>query len=252
MRELFNRISSSAAPAETVLVRLLVGGVFLTEGIQKFLYPEALGAGRFAKIGIPAPAFIAPFVGVVDHTIIVGVGGATELELADRSLHPGANLMVEWDAIENWLELEIGASVLSANRGVEAPIDLLIKKPFKLAPWAEFMFALAPRWSSSRTQPRRRRTLAERSRSTSCFGRGVVASDFGSSPSTTSSLTPGRRAGSERRAGCCSGGRRRLDGHDIERFGGAGGSGGHNGGWQVMNLAVVEAGRVFEGLVERC
>jgi hypothetical protein len=144
MRELFNRISSSAAPAETVLVRLLVGGVFLTEGIQKFLYPEALGAGRFAKIGIPAPAFIAPFVGVVHHTIIVGVGGATELELADRSLHPGANLMVEWDAIENWLELEIGASVLSANRGVEAPIDLLIKKPFKLAPWAEFMVGVGP------------------------------------------------------------------------------------------------------------
>jgi hypothetical protein len=31
-----------------------------------------------------------------DHTIIVGVGGAGELELADGSLHPGANLMVEW------------------------------------------------------------------------------------------------------------------------------------------------------------
>jgi putative oxidoreductase len=38
-----------------VLIRVLVGWVFLSEGIQKFLFPAALGAGRFAKIGIPAP-----------------------------------------------------------------------------------------------------------------------------------------------------------------------------------------------------
>jgi hypothetical protein len=31
----------------------MVGAVFLSEGIQKFLYPSALGAGRFATIGIP-------------------------------------------------------------------------------------------------------------------------------------------------------------------------------------------------------
>jgi len=57
---------SSEAPAATVLVRLLVGWVFLSEGIQKFLFPEALGVGRFVKIGIPAPHFFAPFVGVVE------------------------------------------------------------------------------------------------------------------------------------------------------------------------------------------
>jgi uncharacterized membrane protein YphA (DoxX/SURF4 family) len=45
---------------------VLVGWVFLSEGIQKFLFPAALGAGRFAKIGIPAPRFTAPFVGVVE------------------------------------------------------------------------------------------------------------------------------------------------------------------------------------------
>jgi putative oxidoreductase len=48
------------------LLRLLVGWVFLAEGIQKFLYPAALGAGRFAKIGIPLPHFTGPFVGVVE------------------------------------------------------------------------------------------------------------------------------------------------------------------------------------------
>jgi putative oxidoreductase len=49
-----------------VLIRLMVGAVFLSEGIQKFLFPEALGVGRFIKIGIPAPHFFAPFVGVVE------------------------------------------------------------------------------------------------------------------------------------------------------------------------------------------
>lgn len=49
-----------------LLLRVLVGWVFLSEGIQKFLYPGALGAGRFAKIGIPFPHFTGPFVGVVE------------------------------------------------------------------------------------------------------------------------------------------------------------------------------------------
>src|ERR1700733_11574403 len=48
------------------LIRLMVGVVFLSEGIQKFLYPAELGVGRFIKIGIPAPEFSAPFVGVVE------------------------------------------------------------------------------------------------------------------------------------------------------------------------------------------
>ncbi len=63
---MFRRTLHSRAPAATILVRLIVGGVFLSEGIQKFLFPVALGAGRFAKIGIPWPAFSAPFVGVFE------------------------------------------------------------------------------------------------------------------------------------------------------------------------------------------
>jgi len=61
-----SEIFRSTAPRATILVRLLVGWVFLSEGIQKFLFPAALGVGRFTKIGIPAPQFFAPFVGVVE------------------------------------------------------------------------------------------------------------------------------------------------------------------------------------------
>jgi putative oxidoreductase len=46
-----------------VLVRTITGVVFLLEGILKFLDPVNLGAGRFAKIGLPAPEFLAHFDG---------------------------------------------------------------------------------------------------------------------------------------------------------------------------------------------
>jgi len=46
-----------------IFVRLSLGLVFLPEGIQKLIYPDALGAGRFAKIGIPYPEIMGPFVG---------------------------------------------------------------------------------------------------------------------------------------------------------------------------------------------
>jgi len=49
-----------------LLIRLMVGCVFVSEGIQKFLYSDSLGVGRFIKIGIPAPEILAPFVGVVE------------------------------------------------------------------------------------------------------------------------------------------------------------------------------------------
>ena len=42
------------------------GAVFLSEGIQKFLFSAELGAGRFARIGIPAPEIMGPFVGAVE------------------------------------------------------------------------------------------------------------------------------------------------------------------------------------------
>jgi putative oxidoreductase len=49
-----------------LLIRILVGWVFVSEGIQKFLFPAQLGVGRFEKIGIPSPHLMAPFVGTVE------------------------------------------------------------------------------------------------------------------------------------------------------------------------------------------
>src|SRR5436190_24089024 len=63
---LWERILATKAPAAVILIRAVVGAVFLSEGIQKFLYPGENGVARFAKIGIPAPEIMAPFVGVVE------------------------------------------------------------------------------------------------------------------------------------------------------------------------------------------
>jgi uncharacterized membrane protein YphA (DoxX/SURF4 family) len=56
------RILMTHAPAAVVLMRLMVGVVFVSEGIQKFLNPADVGAGRFAKIGFSTPEFTAQFV----------------------------------------------------------------------------------------------------------------------------------------------------------------------------------------------
>jgi uncharacterized membrane protein YphA (DoxX/SURF4 family) len=65
------RGESNNIQSAIILVRFIVGTVFLAEGIQKFLFPDALGIGRFMKIGIPVPEITAPFVGVVE--IVCGV-----------------------------------------------------------------------------------------------------------------------------------------------------------------------------------
>ncbi|MHB8884401.1 MAG: DoxX family protein [Methylovirgula sp.] len=58
---------STRAPRWSLLVRLLVGlVVFFLEGIQKLAFPEILGTGRFANIGIPYPEVMGPFVGSVE------------------------------------------------------------------------------------------------------------------------------------------------------------------------------------------
>jgi putative oxidoreductase len=75
------RATSPTAPVSVLLVCVLVGGVFLSEGVQKFLFPDALGVGRFVKIGIPIPSVMAPFVGVVEIVcgLLLMVGLVTRL-----------------------------------------------------------------------------------------------------------------------------------------------------------------------------
>jgi uncharacterized membrane protein YphA (DoxX/SURF4 family) len=47
----------------SMIIRLVVGLIFLSEGIQKFVRPDDVGTGRFAKIGFTHPGFWAHFTG---------------------------------------------------------------------------------------------------------------------------------------------------------------------------------------------
>ena len=62
------RLLRTTAPAAVILIRLMIGAVFLSEGIQKFLYPVEVGAGRFEKIGFSSPEFVAQFVACFEIT----------------------------------------------------------------------------------------------------------------------------------------------------------------------------------------
>jgi len=74
-------IIGSNAGWPALFIRLLTGLVFLPEGLKKFLFDEQWGAGRFARIGIPAPEAMAHFVGVVEITcgLLLLAGLATRL-----------------------------------------------------------------------------------------------------------------------------------------------------------------------------
>lgn len=70
----------TSAPRATILIRLVVGLVFASEGVQKFLYPAALGPGRFERIGFAMPEALAYFVACVE----IGFGLLLVLGLLTR------------------------------------------------------------------------------------------------------------------------------------------------------------------------
>ncbi len=71
MKKIQSIVFKTVDDYRSILPRLIVGLVFLSEGIQKFLVPELVGAGRFEKIGFANPEFLAEFV--ASFEIVCGV-----------------------------------------------------------------------------------------------------------------------------------------------------------------------------------
>lgn len=71
MKKLAGIIFKTVSDHRSILPRLIVGLVFLSEGIQKFLFPELVGAGRFEKIGFANPEFLSAFV--ASFEIVCGI-----------------------------------------------------------------------------------------------------------------------------------------------------------------------------------
>ena len=66
MKSIKSFIFSTASDNRVLLPRLIVGLIFLSEGVQKYLFPELVGTGRFEKIGFVDPAFWAYFAGTFE------------------------------------------------------------------------------------------------------------------------------------------------------------------------------------------
>lgn len=63
---MFYRFIHTNSSKTTILIRLMVGAVFLSEGLQKFIYPAIRGVGRFEGMGFPSPGFFATFVAIFE------------------------------------------------------------------------------------------------------------------------------------------------------------------------------------------
>lgn len=68
---LFKKFLHTDQSKVTIMIRLMVVVVFVSEGIQKFVYPMMRGAGRFENMGFPAPEFFSNFVGIFEILCVI-------------------------------------------------------------------------------------------------------------------------------------------------------------------------------------
>ncbi|WP_125721116.1 DoxX family protein [Flavobacterium ustbae] len=60
---IFEKIIQTDGPKTTLLIRFMIGIVFLSEGIQKYLFSFLLGAERLQKISLPESELLGIFEG---------------------------------------------------------------------------------------------------------------------------------------------------------------------------------------------
>jgi len=76
----FAQLTATRESGAVVWIRLYVGLIFIGEGFLKFLRPDSLGPGRFAKVDIPFSTFTAYLDGVFE----IGCGAAILVGLLVR------------------------------------------------------------------------------------------------------------------------------------------------------------------------
>lgn len=79
-----------------------------------------------------------------EHTLVWELGPAADWEPAEGAVHPGGTVALEFTPVEHRLEVECGLTVLAVNGGIELPLDVLFKKPWRLSPQVEFMIGAGP------------------------------------------------------------------------------------------------------------
>jgi len=87
----------------------------------------------------------------VDHAIVFEIGAEGDWSNVDR-FHAGGTFAFEVTPIEHWVELEFGVSLIPHPGGTEIPVDLLVKKPWRISRAVEFMAGIGPELIHSTTE----------------------------------------------------------------------------------------------------
>ena len=104
-------------------------------------------AGWFLAITFSAWSARAEEAGDREHALVLEIGPAAEWPLKGEPGNYGGTIAAEKEVIENWLELELGATALGNHGRGELSLDLLFKKPFHVSPEFEFMVGAGPSFS---------------------------------------------------------------------------------------------------------
>jgi hypothetical protein len=100
-----------------------------------------------------APAIAATEDGAEqDHVAVLELGATGKREISERTSHLAPAVGIEIEPIENWLEIELGASTYRSQGATNWEFELPFKKPFRLSSTIQVIPGLGPTWLHT-TQP---------------------------------------------------------------------------------------------------
>jgi hypothetical protein len=85
-----------------------------------------------------------------DPLWVAMIGASGEWESAGGNISAGPSLVVEFNVIKDWLEIEIGGAKLFRGGSSEIESEIVFRKPFTLSEATEVMVGLGPVWSKAR------------------------------------------------------------------------------------------------------
>jgi hypothetical protein len=116
------------------------------------------GALAVPMMALAALLPFAPMLAAADegeqraHVAVLELGATGERELSERTSQLGPAVGIEIEPIENWLEIEFGASTHRSQGATSWELELPFKKSFRLSSTIEVMPGLGPTWAHT-TQP---------------------------------------------------------------------------------------------------
>jgi hypothetical protein len=112
---------------------------------RRVKFATAIGSFALCALLEFAPAISATDEGAEqDHLVILELGASGEREISEHTSHIGPAIGLEIEPIENWLEIELGASTYRSQGARNWEIELPFKKPFRLSSTIEVMPGLGP------------------------------------------------------------------------------------------------------------